>query len=226
MQIKATSLLITCLFALNTLFSQFKKTPEFVYIKKEIPNIKIDLRYITKNNFIGKPINGYYKSKAIISIESINALKKVQNELKKQGFSLIIYDAYRPQKAVNHFVTWAKSLSDTLMKKQYYPNVAKIDLFKNGYISSHSRHSSGSTIDLSIYSIKDKKVLDMGTPYDFFSPKSWTNHSDLTQRQKQNRMLLLTIMKKYGFRNYPKEWWHYTLINEPYRNKYFNFNVE
>jgi len=209
----------------SILFSQTKKRAEFASLQKEIPSLKIELRYFSNHNFIGKPIAGYSSNKAILTIEAIHALKKVQAALLKQHLSLIIYDAYRPQKAVNHFVKWAKDWNDTLMKKEFYPTIAKKDLFKNGYISSHSRHSSGSTIDLSIYSLKTNKVLDMGTPYDFFSKKSWTNHPNLTKIQKENRKLLVDTMLAYGFRNYPKEWWHFTLRHEPYRNIYFEFEV-
>lgn len=209
----------------NLSFSQTKKVAKFVTIQKEIPNIKIDLRYASSNNFIGEKIDGYHSNKAIITIEAAHALKKIQLELEKKGLSLIIYDAYRPQKAVNHFKRWAKNLNDTLMKKDFYPNVAKKDLFKAGYISSRSRHSSGSTVDVSIYDSKKNSVLDMGSPYDFFEEKSWVNYKNLSTIQKENRQLLQNVMLKNGFRNYSKEWWHFTLRNEPYRNVYFDFDM-
>lgn len=209
-------------------FSQTKNTlPKgFVYVKDEIPSIKIGLRYFYSYNFVGKRVHGYHANKAILSIEATKALKKVQANLQKKGLSLIIYDAYRPQKAVNHFITWAKNLNDTLTKHDFYPYTNKKDLFKLGYIASHSRHSSGSTIDVSIFSNKTKKAIDMGSPYDFFGTVSWVNYSKLTKEQKQNRQLLQTVMLKNGFRNYPKEWWHYTLKYEPYRNQYFDFDVK
>ena len=204
-----------------------KELPKgFVYVNNEIPKIKVELRYATSHNFIGKPINGYYANNAIVSIETVKALKKVQIDLDKLNLSLLIYDAYRPQKAVNQFVKWAKKLDDTLMKKEFYPNVDKKNLFKNGYISSHSRHSSGSTVDVSIYSNTYNIPLDMGSPYDFFGPQSWINYDKLTKKQKYHRTLLQKIMLKNGFRNYSKEWWHFTLKQEPYRNKYFNFEIK
>jgi len=220
--------LILFIFFLTTslMISQTNKRAKFVTIQKAIPSIKVELRYATNNNFIGKPINGYHSQKAIITIETIPALKKVQQELEKKGLSLIIYDSYRPQKAVNHFVKWAKDINDTLMKQQFYPNVAKKNLFKFGYIASRSRHSSGSTVDVSIFSNKTNKVLDMGSNYDFFEQKSWVNYKNLTPIQKKNRQLLQSVMLKNGFRNYPKEWWHFTLRHEPYRNVYFDFDVE
>ena len=156
----------------NGVFSQSTLPDGFQYINEEIPSIKMELKYATKENFTGTFVAGYYTNKGVVTTQTIQALKKVQKELKKQKLALIIYDAYRPQKAVNHFVKWAKATGDTLMKKEYYPNVAKKNLFKKGYIASHSRHSSGSTIDLSIISLKTNKPLDMGSPYDFFGEKS------------------------------------------------------
>jgi len=223
---KRNLILFICFLTTSLILSQTKKRAEFVTIQKAIPSIKVELRYATNNNFIGKPINGYHSKKAIITIETILALKKVQQELEKKGLSLIIYDSYRPQKAVNQFVKWAKDLNDTLMKQEFYPNVAKKNLFQFGYIASHSRHSSGSTVDVSIFSNKTNKVLDMGSNYDFFGEKSWVNHKNLTPVQKENRQLLQSVMLKNGFRNYPKEWWHFTLRYEPYRNVYFDFDVE
>ncbi|MCF6351048.1 MAG: M15 family metallopeptidase [Flavobacteriaceae bacterium] len=198
----------------------------FVYATEIIPNLKLDLRYLTSNNFIGKPVNGYNAKKCILTVQTANALKKVEDELQEQGLCLIIYDAYRPQKAVNHFKKWAKNIKDTLMKQDYYPTVKKRDLFKLQYISTRSRHSSGSTVDLSIFSDKTNAVLDMGSNYDYFSEKSWVNYQKITKKQRENRQLLQTIMLNNGFRSYPKEWWHFTLRYEPYRNHYFDFNVE
>lgn len=211
----------------NLAYSQKENLPKgFKYIKHEIPSIKMELKYVTKDNFVGTFVAGYYTNKGILTTQAVKALKKVQKELIKKDLSLIIYDAYRPQKAVNHFVRWAKSISDTLTKQKYYPNVAKKNLFKKGYIASHSRHSSGSTVDLSIISLKTGKALDMGSMYDYFGKKSWVNYTQLTKLQKKNRQLLQQVMLKHGFRNYPKEWWHFTLRYEPYRNQYFDFNVK
>ncbi|MGB1308227.1 MAG: M15 family metallopeptidase [Oceanihabitans sp.] len=205
-------------------FSQLPKG--FVYISDIIPDIQIELRYCLNNNFVGEPITGYNAEVCIVSKPAAMALKKVQEELKKQGKTLKIYDAYRPQQAVNHFVKWAKNIKDTIMKRQFYPDVAKRNLFKEGYIASRSRHSSGSTIDLTIVDLNTGKNLDMGTPYDYFGKASWLLYSDLNKNQKANRMLLHTIMLKHGFRHYPQEWWHFTLKGEPFKNQYFNFPVE
>ena len=206
------------------IFAQLPKG--FVYVDDIIPDIQLELRYCLNNNFIGKPVNGYHAEVCILTEQAALALKQVQEELRTKGMSLKVFDAYRPQQAVNHFVTWARNVNDTLMKQQFYPKVAKRNLFKEGYIASRSRHSSGSTIDLTIVDINTGEELDMGTPYDYFGKASWLLHEDLTQDQKDNRMLLHNVMKKFGFRHYPQEWWHFTLRGEPFKDQYFDFPVE
>lgn len=198
----------------------------FVYVDEIIPDIQLELRYCLNNNFVGQPVDGYNAEVCILTRPAAFALKKVQEALKKDDMSLKVFDAYRPQQAVNHFSKWAKDVNDTLMKQQFYPKVDKRNLFRDGYIASKSRHSSGSTIDLTIVDLKTGKELDMGTPYDYFGEASWYLHEDLTEEQKANRKLLHNIMNTHGFRHYPKEWWHFTLRGEPYKNQYFNFPVE
>ena len=198
----------------------------FSYIKNIDSSIKKELRYCSSNNFIGSPINGYEENILITTTQTAKALKKVQDHLQKKGLSLKIFDAYRPQTAVNHFVEWARLINDTLMKHQYYPNVNKRHLFKLGYISSKSGHSRGSTVDLTIVELKTNVELDMGSPYDFFGPSSHITYSKLTKKQKENRQLLQRVMLKNGFRPYSKEWWHFTLRNEPFPKTYFKFPIK
>ncbi|MGB6268433.1 MAG: M15 family metallopeptidase [Olleya sp.] len=198
----------------------------FVYAQDIIEDLAVELRYCNDDNFVGQQIDGYNKEVVIMTDQAATALKKVQDTLKKQGLGLKVYDAYRPQRAVNHFVRWAKQVNDTLKKQEYYPNVQKQNLFKEGYIASKSRHSSGSTIDLTIINLETGEALDMGTPYDFFGPESWVENKNLTTQQQSNRQLLQHVMLTNGFRNYPQEWWHFTLKGEPYRNQYFDFPVE
>ena len=208
-------------------FIAWAQLPEgFVYAKTEMPNIKVELQYCNDYNFVGEIIDGYNANVAIMTDQTAVALKKVQVELKKQNLSIKIYDAYRPQRAVNHFVRWAKVVNDTLMKQQFYPRVAKKNLFKSGYIASKSRHSSGSTLDITIVDLETGEELDMGSPFDFFGSESWLANKNLTEVQSKNRELLQKVMLTNGFRNYPKEWWHFTLRGEPYRNQYFDFLVE
>lgn len=197
----------------------------FVYINDIDSSIKIDLRYSTLNNFTGKIIDGYKSNNAIISIQAAKALSQVQTDLLTRNLSLKIFDAYRPQMAVNYFINWSEDLSDTINKSLYYPKIEKSQLFPLGFIAEKSGHSRGSTVDLTIIDIKTNNELDMGTPYDFFGPESATNFINITDKQKSNRLLLLETMTRNGFENYSKEWWHYTLKEEPF-NDYFNFIID
>lgn len=198
----------------------------FVYLQNVDASIQKELRYLSTNNFIGKPIDGYINECIIISKPTALALKKIQTKLKKDSLSLKIFDAYRPQQAVNHFVRWAKVINDTLMKKQYYPKVSKSQLFNLGYIASKSGHSRGSTVDVTLVNLKTGKELDMGSPYDFFGTRSHPFYRKISESQKENRMLLRRMMLKNGFKPYDNEWWHFTLKDEPYPKTYFNFPVK
>ena len=198
----------------------------FVYVQDSLPDLNVELRYCYDNNFVGEQIEGYINEVVIVTAQTVDALKKVQADLKADGFTLKVFDAYRPQRAVNHFVRWAKQVNDTMMKTQYYPKVNKRNLFKEGYIASKSRHSSGSTLDVTIVNLETGEELDMGSPYDFFGPESWVSNTNLTEEQIANRQRLQKVMLKNGFRNYSQEWWHFTLRNEPFKNQYFDFLVE
>jgi D-alanyl-D-alanine dipeptidase len=198
----------------------------FSYVSEIDATIKKELRYATSNNFIGKPIDGYLKDSLIVSTPAAKALKEIQTKLMLSGLSLKIFDAYRPQQAVDHFVRWAKVMNDTLMKQLYYPNVQKSELFTLGFIASKSGHTRGSTVDLCIVDVKTNKELDMGSSYDFFGEKSHPFYKKITEDQMKNRMLLRTIMIKNGFIPYDNEWWHFTLKDEPYPTTYFNFLIE
>lgn len=198
----------------------------FVYVKEVIPDIEVSLSYYSTENFVGDTIAGYRSNKLILSTSSAMALAKVQAELRTKNLCLLVFDGYRPQTAVNHFVSWAKDLNDTLQKSKFYPKVEKRYLFRDGYIASRSGHSRGSTVDLSIIDGNTGQQLDMGTPFDFFGLESAVNYQDLSSDQKANRAVLQNVMQKHGFRNYPQEWWHFTLRNEPFPDTYFDFFVE
>lgn len=215
------------LFIITINFFSYAQLPAgFGYAKHSIPDIKVDLRYFGNNNFIGKPIDGYHNNCLILSKETLIALKAVQQELKSQNLGLKIFDGYRPQRAVNHFVRWAKNVQDTLNKSKFYPDVKKKDLFRKDYIASRSGHTKGSTVDVTLINLSDEKELDMGSNFDFFGVQSWVTYTKLSNTQKLNRALLQSIMLKHGFKNYLKEWWHFTLKNEPFKNTYFNFPIE
>lgn len=214
-------------FLLTSLILQSQNLPDgFSYVKDIAPTIQRELRYCNHNNFVGTPVNGYIDDVLITSTLTAKALKKVQTELTKKGYSLKIFDAYRPQTAVNHFVKWARIMNDTLMKQQYYPTINKRHLFKLGYIATKSGHSRGSSVDLTIVNITTGKELDMGSTYDFFGISSHITFQKLTKTQKKNRSLLQESMKKFGFRPYKNEWWHFTLRNEPFPNTYFDFPIK
>lgn len=198
----------------------------FVHTKSIIPNIKVELRYYSTNNFVGDTIKGYYANELILTEAASKALKKVEDELLLQNKCLLVYDGYRPQQAVNHFMLWAKNLNDTINKQQFYPRVEKKNLFKEEYIATRSGHSRGSTVDLTIIDGETNQPLDMGSPFDFFGEESWVANDNISESQKANRQLLQTVMLKHGFRNYPKEWWHFTLRGEPFPNTYFDFPVQ
>jgi len=205
-------------------FSQLPE--EFVYVSDVIPDLNVELRYYSTHNFVGDTIDGYKANKLIVTKQTAKALKQVQEELEHRNLCLKVYDGYRPQRAVNHFMRWARDLNDTINKQEFYPTVEKRYLFQDGYIASQSGHSRGSTLDLTIIDGNTYKALDMGSPYDFFGESSWVEYEDITENQKQNRQLLQTVMLKHGFRNYPQEWWHFTLIGEPFPDTYFDFVVK
>lgn len=195
----------------------------FVFLDEEIPNIKVELRYATKNNFTGKIVEGYYSKKKAIGTKAMSkALTKIQKKLNSKGLGLKIYDAYRPQRAVNEFISWSKNSEDTINKQKYYPDLPKERLFELGYIAAKSGHSRGSTLDLTLIKLNGG-TLDMGGEWDYFGEKSHFNFKYLNKTQKNNRKLLREMMKSENFIPYENEWWHFTLKNEPFPNKYFDF---
>ena len=209
---------------------QEEQLPEgFVYVDRVIPNIVIELRYYTAHNFVGERVDGYLEPRCILTKEAANALLQVQEELKPFGLGLKIFDAYRPQRAVDHFVRWANNWKDTRTKAEFYPDINKNTLIKDAYIASRSSHSRGSTVDLTIISLQPEtrdKELDMATGFDFFGPPSWPLFLGHSPGQRAHRMLLQILLKKHGFEPYPEEWWHFTLRNEPFPETYFNFPVQ
>lgn len=198
----------------------------FVHIEQVIPDVLYEIRYAGRHNFIGRPIKGYKKSTAMLSVPAADSLKKVQCYLKKRGYRIKIFDAYRPQRAVNHFIQWAKVSDDTLMKREFYPQIDKRDLFKLGYIAAKSGHTRGSTVDLTIVDINTGREIDMGSPFDFFGNISHHDSRQINAEQQAHRLLLKDAMLQFGFKALPEEWWHYTLVDEPYPTTYFDFEVK
>ena len=197
----------------------------FVSVSDVIPDALLDVRYYTTYNFVGERIDGYEQPVVLMTKEAAAALALVNRDMRAQGLRLVVYDAYRPQRAVDHFVRWAEDVSDTRMKAIFYPEVDKADLFERGFIAKRSGHSRGSTVDLTLLDEKSGMLLDMGGPFDFFGELSHPDFAGVTTEQHANRMLLRDAMVTHGFRTLSTEWWHFTLVNEPYPDTYFDFPV-
>lgn len=198
----------------------------FVALHGLIPDLVVELRYLGSNNFLGRPVQGYQASVVYMSEPAARALQAVQASLAPEGLGLKVFDAYRPQRAVDDFVRWAADGSDIVMKQQYYPSLNKDELFPQGYIAERSGHSRGSTVDLTLVRLADSQELDMGSPYDFFDPVSWPSDTSITAAQQVNRLKLREAMLAHGFRPLDTEWWHFTLEGEPYTDTYFDFPVQ
>jgi D-alanyl-D-alanine dipeptidase len=182
------------------------------------------MRYAGSHNFVGRPIDGYEAPRCLMTQAAAVALAQVAHDLAPRGLVLKVFDCYRPTRAVTNFERWARDLTDTAAKAEFYPDVDKRTLFRDGYISSRSGHSRGSTVDLTL-ARADGHELDMGTPFDFFSPRSWAAAASISDEAKANRALFAAAMRRHGFRPYEKEWWHFTLSHEPFPDRYFDFPV-
>lgn len=199
---------------------------KFVSVSHEIPDVLLDVRYHSTFNFVADRVDGYDEPLVILTREAADALKKVNADARAMGLRLKLYDGYRPQRAVRHFVRWAQDVEKTETKAIFYPDVDKRDLFKLGFIAERSGHSRGSTIDLILFDEQTQKDLDMGGGFDFFGELSWAEYTrTLTDEQIRNRRLLRDLMMKHGFRPLAEEWWHFTLMDEPYPDTYFDFPV-
>lgn len=199
----------------------------FVLLAEAVPDVIQEIRYYTTYNFVGERIDGYEEPCAMLTQEAAAALKEVSDDVLAQGYRLKVYDAYRPQMAVDHFIRWAEDTADTRMKEYFYPEVDKDQLFVQGYIGTKSGHSRGSTVDLTLLDMKTGKEVDMGGTFDYFGQRSHPNYTDgLTAEQINNRKLLRDAMVRHGFRPLTTEWWHFTLNQEPYPNTYFTFPIK
>lgn len=200
------------------------RAPGFVSVSDVIPDVLLDVRYYSTYNFVGERIDGYEAPLVLLTEEAAEALALVNADLRRKGLRLVLYDGYRPQQAVDHFVRWAES-SDESMRPIFYPDVDKADLFTRGFIARRSGHSRGSTIDLTLLDEKSGALLDMGGPFDFFGPLSHPDSPAVTPQQHENRYLLREAMMARGFKPLSTEWWHFTLVDEPYPATYFDFPV-
>lgn len=222
---------------------------EFVALRDVAPTVVEEIRYTTRHNFVGDRVRGYRQSMCIVTRDTARALRAAQRAVLRKGYTLKVYDCYRPQRAVDHFVEWAEDLDDRRMKEEFYPRVDKDRLFEDGYIAEKSGHSRGSTVDLTLVRLPVKPTrpyrpgeelvscfaprserfpdnsVDMGTGYDCFDTLSHTLDPRIEGEQRRNRMLLKNTLEKAGFSNLPEEWWHYTLEDETFPDTYFDFPV-
>ena len=218
---------------------------QFVNLTDAVPDAILEIRYFSTYNFVGARIDGYEEPTALLTRQAAQALRAVSDDVKAQGYRLKIYDAYRPQKAVDHFVRWARDIADVQMKPYFYPDLDKKVLFPQEYICERSGHTRGSTLDLTLFDMQTEKELDMGGTFDWFGPEShpdfcgnpatgqYTGDNSkspagrsITAEQFQHRMVLRRAMTAHGFNPFPTEWWHFTLKNEPFPDTYFTFPVK
>jgi D-alanyl-D-alanine dipeptidase len=201
----------------------------FMYLKDDRMILSLD--YISSYNFVGRPIAGYYDKVCILTEKAALALSAAQDELDKlgQGYCFKIFDAYRPLTATRDFKQWSLDFQDEKMKNDFYPNLSKSQLFDLGFISETSTHCSGSTLDLTLTQLNTDGVsttdLDMGTIFDFFDDTAHTLSNHVSEIAQKNRLFLKTLMERHGFLNYPLEWWHFGLKDEPFPETYFDFPV-
>ena len=216
----------------------------FVPIAEAIPDAILEIRYYTTYNFVGERIDGYREPTALLTKEAAAALREVSDDLVARGYRIKIFDAYRPQRAVDHFVRWAADVSDTTMKSYFYPDLDKSVLFEQEYIMAKSGHTRGSTVDLTLFDMESEREVDMGGTFDWFGPEShpdfcgnpdtgeYTGDNSaspagrsITPEQFANRMILREAMLRHGFKPLDSEWWHFTLSDEPFKDTYFNYPV-
>lgn len=221
----------------------------FVALQNIDPTILQDIRYFTAHNFTGNQVDGYRAPMCILTGAAAQGLKRAQQQLVEQGYTLKVYDCYRPQRAVSNFVAWAENLGDQRMKTEFYPHVDKTTLFRDGYIAEHSGHSRGSTVDLTLVKLPADPApgylpgqpltdctapvsarfpdnsIDMGTGFDCFDTLAHTLDPRIQDEQLKNRLLLKDVLQAQGFVNYEYEWWHFTYQPEPYPDTYFDFPV-
>ena len=198
---------------------------DFVLLSDYVPGIVQEIRYFSTYNFVGEQIDGYEEPIALLTKEAARALRSVSNQAIVAGYRLKIFDAYRPSRAVKHFMLWGIEDLDLRMKPFFYPDLEKHEVFEQGYIAAQSSHSRGSTVDLTLLNMETGKELDMGSAFDFFGEKSHPDSKDATEKQYENRMFLQNLMVRNGFEPIDCEWWHFTLKDEPFPETYFDFPV-
>ncbi|TDD62645.1 D-Ala-D-Ala dipeptidase VanX [Kribbella antibiotica] len=198
---------------------------DFVFLDEFVSGIRWDAKYATWDNFTGRPVDGYFANRIVGTKALATALADGREAAAALGFGLLIWDAYRPQSAVNRFLRWANEPEDNRTKSRHYPNIARAEMFDQGYVSARSGHSRGSTVDLTLYHLDTGELTSMGGDHDLMDSISHHGADGITATEARNRRHLGNIMATAGFQHYDYEWWHYTLRNEPYPDSYFDFPI-
>jgi D-alanyl-D-alanine dipeptidase len=204
-----------------------RELPEgFVYIDELIEDCIIDAKYAGTDNFMGRPAVGYEQPLVVMTREAAEGCVKAAEILRKQGYVMKFFDAYRPQRAVDDFCAWGEDSADQRRKPVHYPNVEKLKMFDEGYIARRSGHTRGKAVDLTLVDMNTHQELDMGSIFDFMDPRSWPDSELVTPEQRKNRYILRDAMLASGFEPYEGEWWHFSITPEPYPGTYFDFPIK
>ena len=199
----------------------------FVLLSDYVPDALQEMRYATAFNFVGERIDGYDLPLALLTRPAAEAVRAAAEIFRQRGFAIKVFDAYRPQRATDHFLRWLKDARDTRMKPWFYPDLDKAVLIAEDYIGRRSGHSWGSTIDMTLVDLRTGRELDMGGPFDFFGDRSHADFvGNLTEAQRANRRLLREVMLSQGFLPLASEWWHFHLAEEPYPHVCFDFPID
>ncbi len=198
---------------------------DFVYVDEFVYGIRWDSKYATWDNFTGKPVDGYAANRIVGTRALCQALEKARENAASFGFGLLLWDGYRPQCAVDCFLSWSKQPEDGRTKLRHYPNIDKTEIVEKGYVAAKSGHSRGGAIDLTLYHLAAGTLVPMGGYFDLMDSVSHHGAKGITQAEAKNRQYLCSIMEACGFVSYECEWWHYSLKHEPYPNTYFDFPV-
>ncbi|RWE41303.1 MAG: D-alanyl-D-alanine dipeptidase [Mesorhizobium sp.] len=231
---KIVAILVTVLTA--TQFACADPLPAgFVRLSDIAPSIRQDIRYAGSDNFLHRKVKGYDAPVCILTEQAAEALISVQKVMTARGMTLVVFDCYRPARSVADMGDWTTAGGPP--DPQWYPKVKRGDLIAEGYVARQSAHSRGSTVDVAIAPADrmsaqkpacgavDANTLDFGTGFDCFDPTSETAHRPLGTEAAANRKLLVDAMGAGGFRNYAREWWHFTLDQEPFQKQRFDFPV-
>jgi D-alanyl-D-alanine dipeptidase len=197
----------------------------FVFLDEVLTGVRWDSKYATWDNFTGTPVDGYEVNRIVGSCDLAEALQAARTRADALGFGLLLWDAYRPQHAVNRFVEWSTEPEDGRTKQTFYPNIERAEMFSNGYVATRSGHSRGSAVDLTLYRLDTGELAPMGGRHDLMDERSHHGAPGISAREARNRHTLCSIMEQSGFRRYDREWWHYSLRNEPYPDTYFDFVI-